>query len=389
MSHLAFCMPAGAGHLNPTLAVAAELTKRGHRVTYAAPEFVGDRIRETGAELVPYESTWGNVKEPPKFDRKDLGRAMAMNLRETKAVLAQVEQTFPGPPDLVVHDGPMGWWGRLLAAKWQVPAVVTWPHLVSNDHWKLAQYLPVNPLSPTLLLAMARTLRLAARYGVPGTSLTDGGGSAAQLVFLPRAFQFAGDTFDERYHFVGPALGERAFQGGWTPPADGRDVVYISFGTAYNDRAGFYRTCVEAFAGADLHVVLAHGKQVDPASLGPVPDNVELHDQVPQLDVLRHAKVFVTHAGMGSTMEALSFGVPLVAVPQMGEQRANADRIAELGLGRRLAPEDVTPAKIKEAVTSALGDTGVTASLARMRREIEEAGGAEAAADVVEAVLKA
>ena len=37
----------------------------------------------------------------------------------------------------------------------------------------------------------------------------------------------------------------------------------------------------------------------------------------PQLDVLDHADVFVTHAGMGSAAESLWFGVPTVAIPQV------------------------------------------------------------------------
>jgi len=385
MSHVAFCMPAGAGHLNPSLAVAAELVARGHRVTYAAPTVLADRITETGAELVGYTSTFEKFREPPKFDRKDLGKAMAMNLRETQAVLPQVAESFVDKPDLVVHDGPIGWWGGLLAARWGVPAVVSWPNLVGNEHWSMAKYLPFNPLSPRILLTAARLTRLAARDGVKGTHLIDGTGAAAHLVFIPRAFQYAGDTFGERYHFVGPALGERAFQGEWTPPASGRDVVLVSLGTAYNDRADFYRTCLAAFTGTDLHVVLAVGGQVDPASLGPLPDNVEVHASVPQLSVLKHAKAFVTHGGMGSTMEALSFGVPLIAVPQMGEQRANADRIAELHLGRQVA--DVTAERLRDAVTSALGDAEITAGLEKMRADIADAGGARVAADVVEEVL--
>jgi UDP:flavonoid glycosyltransferase YjiC (YdhE family) len=53
-----------------------------------------------------------------------------------------------------------------------------------------------------------------------------------------------------------------------------------------------------------------------------------VHRQVPQVAVLRHARVFVAHAGMGGTMEGLHFEVPVAALPQMAEQRANADRSA-------------------------------------------------------------
>lgn len=66
----------------------------------------------------------------------------------------------------------------------------------------------------------------------------------------------------------------------------------------------------------------------DIGAAGPAPANAEVHRQVPQLAVLRRARVFVTHAGWGGTTEGLHFGVPMVAKPQMAEQRANAGPIA-------------------------------------------------------------
>jgi MGT family glycosyltransferase len=133
-------------------------------------------------------------------------------------------------------------------------------------------------------------------------------------------------------------------------------------------------------------VVLAIGG-VDPQTLGTVPPNVEVHQQVPQLAVLRQARAFVTHAGMGGTMEGLHFEVPMVAIPQMAEQRANADRIAELGLGTVLPPDRVTADTLWNAVEDVAGDEHVRERLAWMRREMTAAGGVRAAADAVERVL--
>jgi len=132
--------------------------------------------------------------------------------------------------------------------------------------------------------------------------------------------------------------------------------------------------------------VLAIG-EVDTEALGAVPANVEVHRQVPQLAVLRHARAFVTHAGMGGTMEGLHFEVPMVAIPQMAEQRANADRIAELGLGTVLPPDRITADTLWNAVEDVASDKHVRERLAWMRREMTAAGGVPAAADAVERVL--
>lgn len=163
-------------------------------------------------------------------------------------------------------------------------------------------------------------------------------------------------------------------------------MVLVSLGSAYNRRSALYRTILSGVAGRGWHVVLSIG-DVDPAELGPLPAGVEVHRRVPQLGVLRHATVFVTHAGMGGTMEGLAAGVPLVALPQMAEQRANADRIVELGLGRALDPVSVTPDQLWAAVQETAADPAVRERLTWMAGEIAAAGGAAAAADEIERAL--
>ncbi|GFQ08487.1 UDP-glycosyltransferase 74e2, partial [Phtheirospermum japonicum] len=52
----------------------------------------------------------------------------------------------------------------------------------------------------------------------------------------------------------------------------------------------------------------------------------------PQLDVLSHVAVccFVTHCGWNSTLEALSLGVPMVAVPQWTDQGTNSKFVMDV-----------------------------------------------------------
>ncbi|MFJ8085528.1 nucleotide disphospho-sugar-binding domain-containing protein, partial [Streptomyces sp. NPDC096205] len=155
----------------------------------------------------------------------------------------------------------------------------------------------------------------------------------------------------------------------------------------HNDDLGFFQTCVDAFAGLPWDVVMAVGDRVDPARLAGVPGHVEVRAHVPQLRVLREADLFVTHAGMGSVMESLSFGVPMVAIPQMSEQRANADRVVELGLGVMLHRSEVTADGLRRAALGVLSDSSFGARVQEMRGHIQRAGGAPAAADTIESVL--
>lgn len=50
-------------------------------------------------------------------------------------------------------------------------------------------------------------------------------------------------------------------------------------------------------------------------------------------------KLFITQAGLQSTDEALLAGVPLIAVPMLGDQWFNAEKIVHLKIGQQLSME--------------------------------------------------
>ncbi|XP_068631749.1 uncharacterized protein [Battus philenor] len=81
-----------------------------------------------------------------------------------------------------------------------------------------------------------------------------------------------------------------------------------------------------------------------------------LSDWLPQVDILGHHKTlaFISHAGMGGTTEAIHFGVPVVAMPVLGDQPANAAAIEESGLGVQLQIEDFTKENLIAALKKVL-----------------------------------
>jgi demethyllactenocin mycarosyltransferase len=393
MAHVAFFVIPFAGHVNPSLAVAEELVRRGHRVSYPTTAELADRVAAAGARPIPYETTTRSAAftadmrgyaRSEAFTADDFVRVLRNTLRETVAVLPSAARAFAGDePDLVVYD-PSGWTGKLLAARWRVPTVQSVPTFAANEHWSLAAgYTAGGDADPVPVL---RGLGgLIERLGLPLTVeeffAADPGEPV--LVYLPRAFQYAGETFGDSVHFVGPCLGERSFHGTWTPRHVDGPLVLVSLGTFHNRQPHFFRSCVDALADRPWHVVIAHGGGVTDAELGPLPPAVEAHAFVPQADVLAHSAAFVNHGGMGTVMESLHAGVPMVVVPQIAEHRATADRVVRLGLGARLDRERVSAETVREAVEFVAAHS----SAAAMREEIRRAGGAPAAADVIEKAL--
>ena len=135
---------------------------------------------------------------------------------------------------------------------------------------------------------------------------------------------------------------------------------------------------------------MAIGSRVSRSSLGDLPDNVHAAAYLPQLDILPQAAAAIMHGGMGTTMEALSHGAPLIIIPQMPEQAMTARRVAELGLGLHLAREEVTPRSLSQAVHQVTTDPTIQANVARMREQLDLRNirpGYLLAADAVESYL--
>jgi calicheamicin 4-deoxy-4-thio-alpha-D-digitoxosyltransferase len=304
-----------------------------------------------------------------------------------------VKSRFPSArPDLIAYDMTTLLAGRVLSLYWHVPAVQLSPTLVSNEHFSLFDESEgradkeVDPAKVTeFLIGVADFL---SSYGLDMTMTNDLflQPEVLTVAYFPREFQIAGDTFDERFVFTGPCLADRPYQGQWQPPG-GDPVLLVSLGTLnYKHQRAFLETCVTAFAGLSWHVVISTGTELDPAELGALPPNMEAHQRVPQLAVLNQARLFISHCGMGGTMEALSLGVPILAVPQMTEQTVIADRIAELGLGRK-ASWDIGADELRATMLELVADGAVARAVEQMRGHIQKAGGAARAADEIESYM--
>ncbi|MFG3439569.1 macrolide family glycosyltransferase [Nonomuraea sp. NPDC047897] len=384
--HVAMVGIPAVSHVLPGIEVIRELVARGHRVTYANDPAVAHLIEPTGAELVPYTSSL------PVADNdwpEDPIAAMRVFLDDNIRMLPQLRAAYDADPaDVYLYD--IGAYAaRALAEAQGRPMVQLSPTYVA---WKgyeeeVAAHLWALPGADEFRAVFAEWL---AGSGAVTTDVDAFPGRPGRAVaVVPSAMQPNADRVDtETVTFVGPCLGSRLDQGGWTRPAGADKVLLVSLGSAYTRQPEFYRRCLAAFG--DLpgwHVVLQIGRHTDPAVLGPIPANVEVHSWVPQLAILLQADAFVTHAGMGGSGEGLYAGVPMIAVPQGVDQFANADRLVELGVARRIDTADATAEALRGALLDLTGDPEVARRSAALSAEVRAEGGATRAADLVEESL--
>jgi len=377
-------------HIYPGLALMRELVRRGHHVRYAVGESLVPLVAPTGVEPIAHPTLLPGAGGPLEEWPEDVMEAMTIFLDEGIAVLPRLLDAHrDAAPDLVLYDiGGLA--GPVAAARWGVPAVQLSPAQVA---WE--GYEDDNAEVLAAIWSSAGADEYGRRYtgwlranGIDRAYRDVMGRPERCVALIPRAMQPNADRVRPDIRFVGPCLDPaRLHDAGWEAPADDRPLLYVAFGTAYTEQRAVYRACIEAFAGTGWRVLMAAGDRVDPAEFDPLPEGFEVRRRAPQLAVLQHARMFITHAGMGSCAEALWFGVPMVAIPQAVDQFANADRLEELGVGRRLSGDDLTAERLRDAVESVAGDPAVVARVAALSAEVRAAGGVDRAADAVEAHL--
>jgi len=145
----------------------------------------------------------------------------------------------------------------------------------------------------------------------------------------------------------------------WLASGDDRPLVYVSFGSFLSVRGDVLARVAEALRGIDVRVAIAVGSTAA-AELGPLPDSWLVRSFLPQVTVLGHAALAVTHGGNNSVTEAMTAGVPLLVLPFSTDQFAGAAALDDAGFGLSLDPNTAGPDALRQAAVALLGLSGET-----------------------------
>jgi MGT family glycosyltransferase len=161
--------------------------------------------------------------------------------------------------------------------------------------------------------------------------------------------------------------------------------VYASFGTLL-ERKDLLEMIAAACADLEVQLVLsARGDAAIPSAQFAGSPIVVAH--APQLELLKRAALCITHAGLNTVMESLSFGVPMVALPITNDQPAVAARVRRVGAGEVIPPGRATAVQLRGAIERVLHAPGYRQAAVQMQRSIAQAGGVRRAADIIETAL--
>lgn len=379
-------IPVGAaGHILASLPMIGELVKKGVEVDYFAPAQYKDQVVKSGANFkeMPFVSEGDSIDAGDDFLAGIPLVFLGMAIGVIDSVMKDLEEDTP---DVIIAD-ELAIAGRLAASKLNLPLVMMYTSYAANEHFSISRFWPVYPdTHPARAKALEIAKGLQEQYGgklLDVYEIFEGKGDF-NIVTQPKSFHPAGETFGDDFFFAGAQIAPRAEDGTWQAPDNGKPLLYTSLGSLFNNWPEFYQMLFPIVKDMDINVLCSLGKTLKPEDLGEIPANVQVMAFTPQLEVLEKADFFITHAGTGSAMEALYFGVPCACIPQMDEQMFTAGRMVELGLASAsMKKPEMTEDVLRAALTELINNPKYKENAQAMADEMHTKGGCERAAQAV------
>jgi zeaxanthin glucosyltransferase len=402
------------GHLNPMSALARQLQSRNHDVVmFSVP--VGESIaRAAGLPFVPFAER--------EFSPDKLGEMLGTmsrlkgegGLRFTvNAVAALNEVKWRTLPNLLSSTGidalvvdNYDFYDEIIPMRLGMPyaivsnalhfdysgytplCVYDWAHentseAVKRNRQGVSKFTRMLIGSNAEVIAQAEKAGIKAHWEDPSSLFSD----RPWITQCPREFDFESSHWPDHFHYAGPfhdGKGRVDFPFPWDR-LTGEPIVYASMGTLQNGNAEVFRTIADAVSKhKGLQLVLAIGNVLHPEEIGPVPNNAIVVNNAPQLELLKKASVCITHAGFNTVLEALTQGVPQIAIPVTNDQPGVAARIADKKTGKTTSLDGLDASNLSALVDEVFNNPIYRDNSRSIQKAIAKKNGLFVAADLLE-----
>jgi rhamnosyltransferase subunit B len=409
------------GDVNPLIALALELKRRGHTPVLAAPSMFREKVEPLGIEFAAVrpnqdpndkrmvEMIWDIKKGTERGLREFLFPAIRDSYQDLLAavqgadLLVTGELSYAGP--IIAEKTGIPWASYVLAplsffSGYDPPVLPPYPtlakvqslvpgvgHLVPRfarlvtRHWAEPIYKLRRDLglldgeNPIFDAKHSKLLVLALYSRVLGDPQPDWPASARITGF---AF-YDGDAGNMN---LAPEL--EAFL------ADGPPPLVFTLGSAAVMAAGdFYEVSAKTADLLGQRAVLLTGNDPQNIPKGPLSNNICIARYAPYSQIFPRASVIIHQGGVGTTAQALKAGRPMLVMPYSHDQPDNARRVKHLGVAQVIQRKEYRPEAAARKIKALLEDTACSTRAAEVARVIMEEDGVRTACDALEnATLK-
>lgn len=413
MTHFGILCPAETGHLNTMLPLGCELQSRGHKVSWIGFLDGQPKVLLAGLNFLAIaESDCPQGKMARLF--ADLGKLNGLTaLRQTGNILKQsANWLLRDAPEVIkkagvealIIDQATASPGGTLAQFLDLPYVNVCSALVLNYEDSIPPCFSTWRYNPTgwarlrnragyvVMSRVTQPIRQVVseyrqQWQLPPYSKSDDLYSKLAIISQqPAQLEYPRSNLPPWFHFTGPYHSSSGRK-----PVDfpfdkltGQRLIYASMGTLQNRLQYVFRYIAEACDGLDAQLVISLGDSAEPESLPNLSGNPLVVKYAPQLDLLQQASLTITHAGLNTTLESLSNGVPLVAIPVTNDQPGVAARIAWTGVGEFVPLSRLSVPKLRAAIQKVLTENSYKENAIKLQQSIQASGGVTRAADIIE-----
>jgi rhamnosyltransferase subunit B len=411
------------GDINPLIAIALELKRRGHTPVMAVPAVFGPKIVPLGLEfhavrpdIDPKNSILVEmVYDVKKGTERGLREFLFPALRQTYDDLMHAA-TQPERADLLLL-GELNYAGPLVAEMTGIP----WASYVLAPLSFFSAYdPPVLPMYPRLARAdktvpgMGRAIKRLARFvsrkwsqpiydlraelGLPRgrNPLFDAKHSPyLVLALFSRLLGKEQKDWPEHTRITGFCFYDADAGNAALPPelesflANGAPPVVFTLGSAAVLAAGkFYEFSARAAIKLGIRAVLLIGTDPRNQLKQRLPDTICVAEYAPYSALFQRAAMVVHQGGVGTTAQCMRAGKPMLIMPYSHDQPDNGRRMRRLKVARVIQRGDYTPLRVARKLKAMLNEPLFAKQAQRVAHRLESEDGVGAACDALEELYR-
>ena len=411
------------GDINPLIAIALELKRRGHVPVMAVPAVFEGKIRPLGLEfhavrpdIDPKNTTLiGMIYDVRKGTERGLREFLFPALRLTYQDLLDAA-TKPERADLLLlgelnYAGPLvaevtgiKWASYVLAplsffSAFDPPVLPMYPGLARADRTvpglgratkRLARFVsrkwaqPIYDLRAELGLRRGNNPLFSAKHSPYLVLALFSRVLGKEQKDWPAHTKITGFCYydSDAGNAALPAHVEKFLSEGPAP------VVFTLGSAAVLAAGNFYENSAQAAMQVGMRAVLLIGSDERNRPTQELPESICVAEYAPFSALFRRAAMVVHQGGVGTTAQCLRAGKPMLIMPYSHDQPDNGRRMRRLKVARVIQRGNYTPPRVARVLKTMLEDPMFAEQAAQVAQQLAHEDGIGAACDALEGLFR-